>query len=156
MLLRSRHARACLVHLSGCLSICCFACLKGPQPGRNFYPATRFHSFFALFSELPFLTTYGTKRSQHLSLKTAPNHKNMLKTHPQNTPTVKTCKKTPSGRGQTSKKPIIYYTFACFFQRPRALKMESKWEPKRSLRALKIKKITIHLILKTYHHQGHY
>ena len=61
----------------------------------------------------------GNKAEVLESLKSA-------KTHPQNAPTIKTCKKTLSGRGQTSKIDDSY-TLSAVFSKPRAPKREPKW-----------------------------
>ena len=128
----ARHARAC----SGqCLVVPLlrfplFCFFKGPTPPELKFLKVRFfvHSL-SLFSEPQVLTTIGTKRSQNGSLKTAQNHKNpkklIIKTHPRSRPT-----KRLRLEGSKPLKLLTLTHFELFFQRPRAPKKTSKWEPK--------------------------
>ena len=92
-----------------------------------------FPYFVAYVFQNSFFTTNGTKSSQNGSLKTAQNHKSLLKTHPQSAPIVRTCKKTPSGRGQTSKIDDSYTLSAVFSEaqgHQQGAKMGAKMEPR--------------------------
>ena len=81
------------------------------------------------FFQNSFFTTYGTKRLEpqnSLKSQTSAN------THHQNAPTVKTCKKTLSGRGQNPK-VNDRYTLLIFFSEAqgsqKGVKMDAKMEP---------------------------
>ena len=122
--------------LLGCLFV--FLLWAG-SPRAQIPCAAFFAHFLPPFSEPPFLTTIGAKKSQNGSLKTPQNHKKPPKHHPPNAPALKTSKKAPSGGAKPSKLMTLTH-FELFFPRPGALKKESKWKPKWSLRAPKISK----------------
>ena len=104
-----RHARACLIHLSCFLMFgVLFSCSEGgPQPRGQFSPRGSRDSCsfllpsFCMCFQTSFLTTINPKRSQNRDYKTAKKSWKTAKNHHQNAPTIKTCKKTQSGRGQT-------------------------------------------------------
>ena len=108
----------------------------GPQPRGLFYShGTRslFCPLVAFFvSELLFLQRLVSKGLKMRASKQPTNHTNLQQKQHQNAHTVQTCKKTPSGRGQTSKIDDSYTVLAVF---PKAqgvqkgAKMGAKTEP---------------------------
>jgi len=121
----ARAARACSIHLSGCLRSCFSVFLRDPQPSTRLSRNPIFGHFLHYFSDL-FVTTIGAKRCQNGSLKRAQNHTNL----------EKLLIKTPSWSRPAKRlrlegaKPLnltIITHFQLFFQRPRAPEKESKW-----------------------------
>merc|ERR1711966_171060 len=92
----------------------------GPTAPLSFAPPGSrdpFYSFFVSFFQTSFWTAIKPKSSQNESSQTAKKYKKLKKSH-RDAPTVRTCKKTQSGRGQTSEIDNSYNTFSCFPKGP--------------------------------------
>ena len=106
--------------------------LRGPQPHTRM---TRIPVFVRCSPDA--LMGYGgtaisTKSPQNGSLKTAPNRTNLKKNRRQSAPGIQARKKTPSGRGQTSKKYDRIMVLAVFSKAQgsqKGVKMIAKMEP---------------------------
>ena len=111
----------CLVFWFSDVLMSCFLLLKGTHsPTDVFHRVARvplFTPFLCLFFRPPFWQRLNPKA---LNMR-APKHlkiiKKCKKSH-RNAPTVRTCKKTQSGRGQTSEIDNLYNTFSCFPKGP--------------------------------------
>ena len=103
--------------------------LRDSVPAQVYLHSCLLDQLVIYFSETK---TIGTKRSQNGILKKAQSHTNQFKTLHQNTPTVKTCKKSASGKCKTSKNDGVLY-FHYILQRPRLPKKDSRCLPKWSL-----------------------
>ena len=99
----ARHARACSSHLS---AVCCllsdFPSFKGTNGLHPILVASLvLHTFFIIFSSLIFCENWCQKVSKW-EPQNNPKSQKSTKTRHQNAPAIKACKKSLSGRGQTS------------------------------------------------------
>ena len=94
--------------------------------------ALPFFTLFASFFQDPFIYNDWYQKSSKWEPPNAPKSTKTAKSQHQNAPTVKTCKKTPSGRGQTSEIDDSYtlsYIFPKAQRSQKGCKMEAKIEP---------------------------
>ena len=91
--------------------------LRGHTIRGRFYLLT-FCSLFASFFSTPIFYNDWYQKISIWELQNILKSQRTATTHHQNAPTVKTCKKTLSGRGQTSRVATIYNTLSFFFKGP--------------------------------------
>ena len=127
--------------MSGC-PIVLSSCFKGPTAPGAYYLRSPFSSLCAFVSfQNTFLTRLAPKGLKMASEQ--PKITNIWKTHHQNAPTIKTCKKTVSGRGQTSEINDSQTVSAVFSEAQgsqKAVQMTSKIDPRAPQITKKVKK----------------
>ena len=105
--------------------------LKGPTAPLTFFTAWLAFPFlllFVSFFQTSFLTAIKPESSSNESSQTAKNHEKMRKSH-RNTPKVRTCKKSQSGKGQTSEIDNLT-TLSAVFPKAQSSQSRAKMEAK--------------------------
>ena len=81
-----------------------FLYFKGPQPSGRFSPrglCSRFFYYFSILFQNSFFYNAWYQKLLKWKPQNCPKSQQSEKAYHQNAPTVRTCKKTPSGKGQT-------------------------------------------------------
>ena len=138
----ARHARACLIPLSGVPMFWLFS-FRDPQPPGRFSLRSVFRLIFASFLTNPLYNNDWYQKVSTWEPQNSPKSQTSKKNHDQNAPTVKTCKKSLPGKGQTSKSDDSY-TLAAVFSKAKGsqevMKMGAKMEPQGTQNHKKSKK----------------
>ena len=134
----ARHGRACSVHCQLSVVLCQFS-FKGPTASQSGSTAWHvFITFRTIFSDMFVSHNWCQKVPNWEPQKNTKSHKSRQTPH-QNALLIEACKKTPSGRGQTSEFDDSYTLSAVFSGAQgseKGVEMELKW----SLRAPQITK----------------